>query len=330
MDQNTFESVVEHAKYAPSAHNAQPARWSLLGNGSILISADLSCRLSVGDPDDRDLLVSCGAAIEGTILSLAKIGIGAEVDFLSTANNDDYRTIAVVTPKGSADPDDVKLSEYVLTRTTHRLGFIPSPAPKNLTGACVTIVKDVDQIDWVSNQIDIAASKIMKQAPFRAELLTWMRLSKRDKRYHIDGLNKDALGLSWAVAKVTPLVLGTWIFRLLSICGLGPAVSGESTKSKGSAAILLFHWPKDRCMLEAGRLFYRHWLHVSSCGFAAWPAAALADDEETASQIKDRFSLPKQHILFNALRVGIANQTPPANTRMPVTALILPKEGNQS
>ena len=78
MDPSAFEGLVAEAMLAPSAHNTQPVRWALDGE-KISVFVDLSRRLPVGDPADRDLQIAAGAAIEGTVLALAKRGQGGNV-----------------------------------------------------------------------------------------------------------------------------------------------------------------------------------------------------------------------------------------------------------
>ena len=326
MDQDTFRAIVDVAKYAPSAHNTQPARWSLQTDGSILISADLSRRLPVGDPADRDLLVSCGAAIEGTVLALAQIGRGADVRVSSAPAGQNYKPIAEVSPTGPAVPANAALAKYIQHRLTHRSGFAP-PSQRSdladLTQSCVTVVQDPDQIAWLSTEIDHASARIMQDAAFRGELLEWMRLSARHPLYHLDGLNKAALAMDGLTAALTRPILGSPLYRVLSACGLGPALSGEAAKSRTSSAILLFHWPKDSAMIDAGRQFYRTWLNITAIGLAGWPAAALADDQQTATQIQRRFDLPHNHVLFNALRVGQTQVATPPNTRLATDDVIV-------
>jgi len=325
MEMPTFRSIVDLARLAPSAHNTQPVRWTLSSEGAILISADLSRRLPVGDPHDRDLLVSCGAAVEATVLALAAIGQGANVEALSEPDVNGHRPIARIAPTGEPCPTDIALAKYIPHRLTHRLGFSPNEGHDLaiLEHAGVTLVQDSAKITWISGQIDIASSRIMQDAKFRSELLSWMRLSEKDPRYFLDGLNTASLGMNRLTAWLTQPILGTALFSLLSRLGLGPALSGEAAISRTSTAIVLFHRPTDGPMVDAGRMFYRTWLKATSLGLAAWPAAALADDEMTAEQIKRKFGLPSNHTLFNTLRIGEAECATPPNTRLSTDDQIL-------
>src|SRR6516165_3100759 len=69
--------VVAEAVWAPSVHNTQPWRF---GTGSdqagpqIGLYADPERRLAVSDPDGRELMISCGAALFTIRLALRSLG----------------------------------------------------------------------------------------------------------------------------------------------------------------------------------------------------------------------------------------------------------------
>ncbi|MFY2826065.1 hypothetical protein [Ruegeria sp. MALMAid1280] len=324
MDRAEFEAVVAQAMLAPSAHNTQPARWALR-DGGIDILADLSRRLPVGDPTDRDLEVSCGAAVEGTVLALAARGAGASVTLTEGTGGTRLRPIARVVPEGVAAPDDAALAAEMSGRLTHRAGFSPASkaALDNWADAHMTLVTAAAQIDWLAKQIDIASARIVRPKPFRAELLQWMRLRKDDPKYDADGLNRDVLVMDAITARLVPVVLGGKVYDLLSALGLGPLLSGEAARSSDASAIALFHWPAEGAMVDAGRAFYRTWLQASARGLVGWPAAALADDPDTRAAVSDRFGVSGDRVLFNALRLGVANKATPSRARLSLRDVII-------
>ena len=61
-DPETVRAVLTMATQAPSVHNSQPWRWRV-GSESLHLYADLSRHLPRTDPDCREMLVSCGAAL---------------------------------------------------------------------------------------------------------------------------------------------------------------------------------------------------------------------------------------------------------------------------
>ena len=318
IDHATFVQIVESARFAPSAHNTQPARWRLGEDGSILIAADMTRRLPICDPDDRDLKVAIGAAVEGTVLALSQRGFGATVTYLSKAEDGGLKPMVRIGVTGNADDADVALAAQVPHRRTHRAGFASSKgaAPKLSASRSTKVVSEAADIDWLAARIDTSSARIMRNGAFRSELLAWMRLNPNDPRYHQDGLSRDTMAMSPMTAALTRPVLGTALYPLLAALGLGPSLSSEASRSKTASAIILFHWPDGANMFDAGPMFYRSWLEVTAAGLAGWPAASLADDPETAAQVKERFQLPAGRVAFNALRVGRASRETPDNARL--------------
>src|SRR5260370_23029951 len=69
--------ISEAAAQAPSVHNTQP--WWFSGDGpEISVHADVERRLGVADPDSRELMISCGAALFTVRLALRHLGYGPE------------------------------------------------------------------------------------------------------------------------------------------------------------------------------------------------------------------------------------------------------------
>ncbi len=64
-----IEGVVTAASYAPSIHDTQPWHW-LVGDRRLDLFADPSRLLGAVDPDGRQLLISCGAALYYTRIAL--------------------------------------------------------------------------------------------------------------------------------------------------------------------------------------------------------------------------------------------------------------------
>lgn len=67
LDAQTFRALVAEAALSPSVHNTQPTRWRLTSDGRVQVLEDEDRRLPVGDPEGRDLNVSHGSAVEGSL-----------------------------------------------------------------------------------------------------------------------------------------------------------------------------------------------------------------------------------------------------------------------
>ncbi len=70
--------LVGAAARAPSSHNTQPWRFRV-ADGVIDVFADRSRALPVNDPNDRELTMSCGAALFNLRAAAAHSGRGARV-----------------------------------------------------------------------------------------------------------------------------------------------------------------------------------------------------------------------------------------------------------
>ena len=86
--------AVERALRAPSVHNTQPWRWRV-DDDAVQLHADWTRHLVATDPDRRDLVLSCGAALHHLLVALAARGLEADVDRLP--DPDDTGHLATVT-----------------------------------------------------------------------------------------------------------------------------------------------------------------------------------------------------------------------------------------
>ena len=72
-DAGTVRTVLSLASRAPSVHNTQPWRWRVDG-ASLHLYSDAGRQLPNIDPDGRDLMLSCGAALHHCVVAFAAVG----------------------------------------------------------------------------------------------------------------------------------------------------------------------------------------------------------------------------------------------------------------
>lgn len=126
-DLGTLRSAVELACRAPSVHNTQPWRW-LLGEHSIHLMADWTRQVHVTDPDGRDLLVSCGAALHHLRVALAGLGWASTVRYPRDPSDRDHLAAVTVTA-ATPEPSAVELGAALIRRRCDRRPSAPWSVP---------------------------------------------------------------------------------------------------------------------------------------------------------------------------------------------------------
>jgi nitroreductase len=128
-------AAVERALLAPSVHNTQPWRWRV-ADGVVELHADETRHLVATDPDRRDLVLSCGAALHHLRVALAAAGLAARVHRLP--DPEDRRHLATVhVEHGASEPGLALLDRAVAARRTDRRPFGPDPVPPRVLDALV-------------------------------------------------------------------------------------------------------------------------------------------------------------------------------------------------
>ncbi|MCP2170171.1 Acg family FMN-binding oxidoreductase [Goodfellowiella coeruleoviolacea] len=119
-DDRTLRLAITLAVRAPSVHNSQPWRWRV-GGRSVHLYADWSRHLPATDPDGRDLVVSCGAALHHLRVALAALGWGATVHRLPNPNDRDHLASVELSPRQPSHDDITLVSAVPRRRSDRRL-----------------------------------------------------------------------------------------------------------------------------------------------------------------------------------------------------------------
>jgi hypothetical protein len=128
--------AVAKAVWAPSVHNTQPWRFTV-GAQQISLYADADRRLVVADPNGREMLISCGAALFNLRLALRSLGCTPKTCVLPDPGQPSL--VAQVSWRPGVDDEfERRLSGHMLTRRTHRGAFDLEPLPPGLLTALRT------------------------------------------------------------------------------------------------------------------------------------------------------------------------------------------------
>lgn len=113
---------VRYAALAPSTHNTQPWRFRI-GDGTVELIADRTRALPVVDPADRELVMSCGAALLNLRVAIRAHGYSDHV--ATFPEQGDPSLLARVTLGGAHEPSELesRLLHAIVRRRTNRLQF---------------------------------------------------------------------------------------------------------------------------------------------------------------------------------------------------------------
>jgi hypothetical protein len=180
-DVQTLRASVALAARAPSIHNTQPWRW-LLGANSLHLYADASRLLPATDPDGRDLMLSCGAALHHLQVALAASGWATHVHRLPNPNQPDHLAAVDFLPR-EPSRDDIALAAAIQRRRTDRRRYTSWPVPSELlddlartAGSFGTVLMPTTDPDDRYQLVRALAEASIRQeadAAYAAELAAW-------------------------------------------------------------------------------------------------------------------------------------------------------------
>jgi len=132
MDIEQLHLVIGAASLAPSIHNTQPWRFAVSADGALEVRADRDRQLSVIDADGRQMLVSCGAAVEFARLAVRGMGFACALDL--APDRDDLDFVARLTPGAPAAPSpaETALVAAMSARHTDRGPYDDTKVPAQL------------------------------------------------------------------------------------------------------------------------------------------------------------------------------------------------------
>lgn len=312
-----LEPLVAAATLAPSSHNTQPWRFRLRPT-HVELHADRTRALPVTDPDDRELLISCGAALFGLRVAAAHAGLHAEVREVHAAGDPDHLADLLVAPGRRPDrlrQDEGGLYQQLARRRTVRRRFDRRPVPEMVLeslrraaareGAWLEPIVGADARRELAALVSLGDSIQWDDARWRRELAQWMHPRRRG-----DGLVVPELALPIAQAVVRTFDMGD---------GVG---AQDQQLAEGSPVLAVLGTAGDATAdrLRAGQALHRVLLLACAHGLQAsylnQPVQVPALRERLRGLLQET-SMPQL-----VLRLGFPTGGVPPTPRRPVAEVI--------
>jgi nitroreductase family protein len=205
--------LVEHAIKAPSVRNSQPWRFSIAGD-AIELFADRSRALTVVDPNHRELIISCGAALDHLRVAAREAGYEAVVDRRPGGGDPDLLARIKPEPVSGTTDGDRALFAAMHRRCSRRVRFAMDSPPRDLIerfrqlGSDSTLqvrpVTDRDEVQALADLVRDAQARQFRTPAYRNELAQWSR-SNGSKQH--DGVPGYTAGLGRIQSLAEPTVL---------------------------------------------------------------------------------------------------------------------------
>jgi nitroreductase len=264
-----LERAVESALRAPSAYNAQPWRFRLLG-GTLELHADLERARQVADPSNREMYLACGAALANMRITVRHLGREADIAILPDRSRPHF--VARLRVGGVRHPtlSDSRFFTAIPQRRSSRARFHSRPIPLGVapssaqavesTGASLRYLHSANGRDALAEIITFADRVQAHDAKFRLELAAWLRGNQTDR---LDGMPGWAFGLSAPMAAVAPFAL-----HALSWDSIRVIRDDELAREAPLLGVLLARHDQPREWIAAGEGMQRALLFAASQGLA--------------------------------------------------------------
>jgi nitroreductase len=263
--------VVAEAVWAPSVHNTQP--WRFVAEGrQVSVHADAGRGLSVADPEGRELMISCGAAVFNLRVALRSLGYVPETRVLPDPAEPELVARVSWAERAPVNEFERRLASQVRSRRTHRGGFDAEPIPHGTLaalrlnamrdGAALRIVADDGRRAALAEAVQAAERTLRLDGEYAREMARWAPAPGSARS---DGV--PATSYPARAERTDPYFPGR-DFAHGRGWGIPPLSSARAPRATGVVGLLTTATDRQRDWVNAGQALQRILLTASICGAA--------------------------------------------------------------
>ncbi|MFM0567644.1 nitroreductase family protein [Paraburkholderia caledonica] len=263
--------ALRYAVLAPSNHNTQP--WHFIVDGdSVTLCADRRRALPVVDPFDRELIISCGAALFNLRVALSHFALAYAITLFPSRLDPDVLAHVQIVPHGHCDVALAPLFPAIRQRVTTREIFPDEPLPSGLLqqfvdaaeaeGADAACALGAPLREKLAELVADADRIQFDDPRFRRELASWIHPRRRD-----DGMPALSHGMAALLDLAAPLLAS--VVRTFDLGG-GLAAAHHALAAGSPLLICLGTSTDDApAWLSAGQALERLLLVAANAGITA-------------------------------------------------------------
>jgi nitroreductase len=306
--------LLRYAILAPSSHNTQPWRFTIKDD-HIELYADRTRSLPCIDPQDRELTISCGAALFHLRLALRHFGYAGVVQLVPDPDNPDLLARVRLGDRSVSTKEEDRLFQSIPRRHTSRMPFhercVPDAIVETLQvkaieeGVWMQVVQEGQECNVLGSLIAKADRDQTADPQFRRELAKWIRLDD-DTRH--DGIPGHALGMPGLISYAAPFFVCTFDTGALT-------AARDRQLAVGSPLLAVLGTQTDtpQDWLKIGQALAHVLLYATAEGISASFANAPIEVEELRPQVCQAIGATGFAQLI--LRMGYGQETQPTPRR---------------
>ena len=287
--------LLRYAVLAPSARNAQP--WCFaVDDATVRLYADPAHWQPVADPEQRELYLGLGCALENLLVAAEHFGFRTSVTYLPDPGDPRLAAAVAFGPGGAPAAARAGLDlETLLARRTAHGSFAGNPVRVSEMRVLERAAEDDEIVvrfteapgrrHAVEELHARAAGVLMQRPEYRRELG--------------DVIGSGDLGTPWPLSRLGRLAASNArIARGLEELELA------ALRSSPLLALISARGDDHRSHLRSGQVLERVWLAATTLGLGLQPASAAVEVPETRAELAPVFGLPPGLVAQELVRIG--------------------------
>ena len=278
-----FRFLLQYAILAPSYQNTQPWKFQIRSDGIDLFANRLLWQ-KVADPDQRELLISLGCALENFLIAAEHFGIGHELVYFPDQGFLDHVATLRLAAKGSASFFRPKsLFDSIHVRHTSRRKHIErkiSDRHFELFKSCL-----VESDIHLHFSADAAIQRNVDDLLVRGNVLQFADGGYRQEIAQLIG--QGALGTSWLISK-----LGELAHTHLNRGKVESQRDSDLLMSSPAIGVICSDTNDRTAYVKSGQIYQRIGLLAASMGIWLQPMSHIVEVPELRNELAELIPIP--------------------------------------
>jgi len=333
MECETWQEVLEYARWAPSPHNTQHWKFRLLDRQRAILLYDPARLLPIEDGAARFMTAGMGILLEMMSVAAAPRGFDVKATPLnvpldaSARQPSPFANLELVA-RSETEPLD---RELIRKRRTSRLAYDDHPVSPVVLEELSRVAEQFghqfehsnnpEEIAWVVGLNADTMFLDLRDDATRCEIERWVRYSQVEAQRRNDGLAASAMRFPGWLMRL--FFKRNWVFQVPGVRQLCKLAYKRSMSGTPTVAWISGKFQEQPDCLAAGRMLGRLWLTMTKHDVYLHPFGSVITNPHSHQAMTKHFAnAQRPHPLWLLVRLGHSD-TPPRALRLPVAELIV-------